>query len=73
MTGRDNWESHWRHFAESASTNPAQRMRHTLVIRILEEMKERGRIRFLDSGSGQRDLVQKLSHRCDHVYESLEA
>jgi SAM-dependent methyltransferase len=58
---RDNWEAHWARFAESATGNPAQRMRHEIIGQLLSEKAGSGAIRLFDFGSGQGDLVKKLS------------
>lgn len=58
MSEIDNWDRHWAHYAEAASRNPAQRMRHDLVIRLLRDAG--GGARLLDIGSGQGDLLVKL-------------
>src|ERR1041385_5460181 len=56
---RDDWESHWEHYAGSASENPAQRMRHDLIARLL--CRDAGSpMRVFDLGSGQGDLLEKL-------------
>jgi len=57
---RDDWDAHWDRFAESATENPAQRMRHDIIARLLSEDAQHGAIRLFDLGSGQGDLVQKL-------------
>lgn len=57
---RDNWDAHWDRFAESATGNPAQRMRHDIIGRLVSENARPGAIRLFDLGSGQGDLVQKL-------------
>ncbi len=57
---QDNWDAHWDHYAESAAKNPAQRMRHNLIARLLCEEAGKAPIRLFDLGSGQGDLVQKL-------------
>ena len=57
---RDDWDAHWIHYAESAAENPAQRMRHDIIARLLCEDAGRGAIRLFDLGSGQGDLIQKL-------------
>ena len=56
----DDWDSHWDQYAESASENPAQRMRHQIVARLLGEDSNKGPMRVFDLGSGQGDLVQML-------------
>lgn len=57
---RDDWDAHWDRFAQSAAENPAQRMRHDIIARLLLEDAGHGAIRLFDLGSGQGDLVQKL-------------
>lgn len=58
---RDDWDKHWDSFAEAASRNPAQRMRHDLAIRLLAQQAPVARV--LDLGSGQGDLAVKLRER----------
>lgn len=52
----DNWDSHWTRYAESANLNPAQHMRHALI---LSALAEGGDVveRLLDVGSGQGDFL----------------
>jgi SAM-dependent methyltransferase len=59
--GQDDWDSHWKHYAESAAENPAQRMRHNLIARLLCQDSGKGEMRIFDLGSGQGDLVQMLA------------
>jgi trans-aconitate methyltransferase len=59
-TSRDDWEAHWDRYAESARENPAQRMRHDIIARLLQDDSGKGEMRVLDLGSGQGDLVQRL-------------
>ena len=56
----DDWDAHWSHYAESAEENPAQRMRHDFIARLLGEDRGNGSMRLFDFGSGQGDLAQKL-------------
>jgi SAM-dependent methyltransferase len=58
---QDDWDAHWNQYAESATENPAQRMRHRLIARLLSEDRAKGPRRILDLGSGQGDLVAKLA------------
>jgi 2-polyprenyl-3-methyl-5-hydroxy-6-metoxy-1,4-benzoquinol methylase len=60
--GRDDWDSHWRHYAETAEDNPAEIMRSQLVRRFLNT---RSRKRVVDIGSGQGDLAAMLMR--DHA------
>ncbi len=57
MPDQDNWEAHWARYASSASRNPAQRMRHDLIARLLRRGAGE---HILDIGSGQGDLVARL-------------
>jgi SAM-dependent methyltransferase len=59
-TSPDDWEAHWGHYAESAAENPAQRMRHDIIGRLLCEDSGDDEMRVMDLGSGQGDLVQRL-------------
>lgn len=56
----DDWDAHWDHYAASASQNPAQRMRHDLIVHLLCETAAHRAARVCDFGSGQGDLLQKL-------------
>ncbi len=59
MAEQDNWDQHWSHYAEAARQNPAQQMRHSLIVKLLDQRtKPEGRV--LDLGSGQGDLLVKL-------------
>src|SRR3954470_18302376 len=57
----DDWDAHWENYAESAVHNPAQRMRHDFIVRLLCESGARHEARILDLGSGQGDLFQKIA------------
>lgn len=54
----DDWEQHWRDYAESASLNPAQSYRQRLIVRALRRSGRPTRV--LDIGSGQGDLIAIL-------------
>jgi len=58
---RDDWDAHWEHYADSAVENPAQQMRHGIIVRLLAEELGHGPIRLFDLGSGQGDLARKLA------------
>jgi SAM-dependent methyltransferase len=60
MPGHDNWDEHWDRYAEAASQNPAQRMRHSLIAKLLIGRRGIPGIRVLDLGSGQGDLIMQL-------------
>lgn len=56
---RDDWSAHWARYADSARENPAQDMRHRLV---LAEIRGLGPVEvLLDVGSGQGDFLGKAS------------
>lgn len=56
----DDWDAHWDQYAASAAENPAQRMRHEIIARLLRDDAGKGPMRIFDLGSGQGDLVQML-------------
>jgi SAM-dependent methyltransferase len=56
----DNWDAHWDRYAASASRNPAQRMRHDLVARLLRRGAGGRAMRIFDIGSGQGDMLARL-------------
>lgn len=57
---RDDWETHWENYAESASSNPGQRMRFSLIINELEKDINKSPMRILDIGCGQGDLLEQV-------------
>ena len=66
MPEQDNWDSHWDRYAAAASQNPAQQMRHGLIVKLL--MQQAGaKAKILDIGSGQGDLLVKLHAVMPHV------
>lgn len=56
----DDWEQHWRHYAEAAARNPAQRYRRKLVCAALRRFGCSADAKILDIGSGQGDLAVDL-------------
>jgi SAM-dependent methyltransferase len=61
MDSRDNWDQHWDRYAETAERNPAQLMRHALIAKIIKRSDRLRTQSILDIGSGQGDLLVKLS------------
>ncbi len=59
MSEHDNWDEHWDRYAAAASRNPAQQMRHAIIVKLLRQDVKAG-ARVLDIGSGQGDLLVKL-------------
>lgn len=64
---QDDWNKHWDQFADAATLNPAQQMRHRLAVKLLREPSGAGKRRVLDLGSGQGDLAVKLRHEMPEV------
>lgn len=60
MSEHDNWDAHWDRYADAASQNPAQQMRHRLIEKLLLANGTGRAIKCLDIGSGQGDLLVKL-------------
>lgn len=58
MAEHDNWDEHWDRYAAAASRNPAQQMRHDIIVRLLRQDAAPARV--LDLGSGQGDLLVRL-------------
>jgi 2-polyprenyl-3-methyl-5-hydroxy-6-metoxy-1,4-benzoquinol methylase len=58
-SGHDDWDQHWDRFAAAASANPAQRMRHRIITRLIRQTGGKN-LRICDIGSGQGDLVAGL-------------
>jgi len=60
---RDNWSDHWLAYSDTASQNPAQDLRHRIILTTLERISSSIGL-LLDIGSGQGDFLQKVStHR----------
>lgn len=61
-TGMDDWESHWSKYSEAAGENPAQIYRFSLIIeRINKIASSFKKLKIMDVGCGQGDLLQKIS------------
>jgi SAM-dependent methyltransferase len=60
---QDDWEQHWRQYAQTAALNPAQAMRHRLLLDLWEEYAPDKSANFIDFGSGQGDFAEKFQHR----------
>jgi SAM-dependent methyltransferase len=54
----DDWDRHWRDFADLAAESPAKAFRHRLVVEALHE--QGGPERLLDVGSGAGDLAARI-------------
>lgn len=55
---KDNWSDHWAVYAQSASENPAQLMRHAALLWHIGRLSARPAL-LLDIGSGQGDFLAK--------------
>lgn len=59
---KDDWDHHWNLFAAGATLNPAQQMRYRLISEIIaDSVKPGDLLRVCDIGSGQGDLIARLS------------
>lgn len=56
----DDWEEHWSEFTAAAESNPAQRYRRNVLVRLLHGHGCRTGARILDIGSGQGDFAADL-------------
>jgi SAM-dependent methyltransferase len=54
---RDDWDSHWEDYGDSASDNPAQDYRRQVIIDLLGLRGSGAGVRLLDIGSGQGDMA----------------
>lgn len=63
----DDWNRHWRDFAESAASNPAQAYRRFLIFRALDLENAEKPVRLLELGSGQGDLARELKDRYPEI------
>jgi SAM-dependent methyltransferase len=59
-SSQDDWDAHWASYADSAESNPAQRMRQDLIVQLLCETADTSEARIFDIGSGQGDLLRQL-------------
>ena len=55
-----DWHAHWQRYDDASSQNPAQRMRHEIVARLLAEDAKGQKVKLFDIGSGQGDMMRKL-------------
>ena len=53
---KDDWSEHWQSYAKSASENPAQKMRHDIILGAIKGL-HRSIDLLLDIGSGQGDFI----------------
>jgi SAM-dependent methyltransferase len=58
----DDWDRHWRAYAEAAANNPAQAYRRRLVLRRMASIGDGNPARVLDIGSGTGDLAAEIRH-----------
>jgi SAM-dependent methyltransferase len=58
QVNKDNWSDHWQTYAKSASENPAQKMRHDIILAKLLNLPVMPEL-LLDIGSGQGDFLRK--------------
>ena len=60
VSDRDNWSGHWSVYAESAGENPAQEMRHKLLLNQIRSVGSEVAL-LLDIGSGQGDFLAMVA------------
>ena len=60
VSDRDNWSGHWSVYAESAGENPAQQMRHKLLLNQIRSVGSEVAL-LLDIGSGQGDFLAMVA------------
>jgi 2-polyprenyl-3-methyl-5-hydroxy-6-metoxy-1,4-benzoquinol methylase len=69
---KDDWETHWDSYANAASENPAQKMRHDLILEQLHAAPAKPFL-LLDIGSGQGDFMAKtVANDCAQQYVGFE-
>jgi hypothetical protein len=56
VSHRDNWSRHWSVYADAARENPAQQMRHKLLLKQIRSVGSEVAL-LLDIGSGQEDFL----------------
>jgi len=60
QTAKDDWSEHWQAYAKSTSNNPAQKMRHDMVLERLRNLPLKPEL-LIDIGSGQGDFLCKAA------------
>lgn len=59
-----NWDDHWNDYDAAAKKNPAQRMRHDFIVKLLKERCVNSMpTHLLDIGSGQGDMLAKIRQK----------
>ncbi|HEX3698190.1 MAG TPA: class I SAM-dependent methyltransferase [Polyangia bacterium] len=64
MATTDDWETHWRSYADSNSANPAQSYRRMLIFHALALGAAPRPVRLLELGSGQGDFARDVLSVC---------
>ncbi len=63
----DDWNRHWKAYAQSAAANPAQAYRRLLIFRALDLLHAPKPVRLFEIGSGQGDLSRELKERVPDI------
>src|SRR5206468_2504898 len=63
MTSPDDWDRHWRDYADTAEQNPAQNYRREIVLSLLDVAGAGEGSRIIDIGSGQGDMAAAIRTR----------
>jgi 2-polyprenyl-3-methyl-5-hydroxy-6-metoxy-1,4-benzoquinol methylase len=66
-TTNNDWDSHWSEYADTASINPAQAYRRSLILEHLALPADGVGCRLFEVGSGQGDLSLEISRRYSSV------
>jgi len=60
---RDDWDSHWKQYGDSAEQNPAQNYRREIILSLLDVAEAGEGSRIIDIGSGQGDMASAIRAR----------
>src|SRR5947207_7072825 len=63
MTNRDDWDRHWREYANTAGQNPAQNYRREIGLSLLDFTGAGEDSGIIDIGSGQGDMAAAIRAR----------
>src|SRR5437667_7527224 len=63
MTNPDDWDRHWRDYADTAEQNPAQNYRREIILSLLDITGAGEDSRIIDIGSGQGDMAAAIRAR----------
>ena len=67
MTNPDDWDRHWRDYADTAEQNPAQNYRREIILSLLDITGAGEDSRIIDIGSGQGDMAAAIRARISDI------